>query len=201
MYLPVQQLLWSTVLSDLPENYGDHLPSAARCGIVDVAGQSMQGCIRNSGSFSACTQPAESSGAGVVRNKSRILAAGLLLCVPISSTSFPSVNSKVIEDSSDPEGTYPDLPGCINNVVGLNVFASATLAISAKSERLTMRLEDAHGRMDPFSVMELSDDATTHHEQNQYRDLYLEFYYFVEARRNCWARFDASFCCHNGSIN
>ncbi|KRZ53491.1 hypothetical protein T02_5813 [Trichinella nativa] len=146
-------------LSDLPENYGDHLPSAARCGIVDVAGQSMQGCIRNSGSFSACTQPAESSGAGVVRNKSRILAAGLLLCVPISSTSFPSVNSKVIEDSSDPEGTYPDLPGCINNVVGLNVFASATLAISAKSERLTMRLEDAHGRMDPFSVMELSDDG------------------------------------------
>ncbi|KRX31513.1 hypothetical protein T06_9324, partial [Trichinella sp. T6] len=30
----------------------------------------MQGCIRNSGSFSACTQPAESSGMGVGRNKS-----------------------------------------------------------------------------------------------------------------------------------
>ncbi|KRZ60751.1 hypothetical protein T02_4268 [Trichinella nativa] len=127
---------------DLPENYGDHLPSAARCGIVDVAGQSMQGCIRNSGSFSACTQPAESSGAGVVRNKSRILAAGLLLCVPISSTSFPSVNSKVIEDSSDPEGVAG---------IPLKPFK----AISAKSERLTMRLEDAHGRMEPYAVMEL----------------------------------------------
>ncbi|KRZ81553.1 hypothetical protein T08_4003 [Trichinella sp. T8] len=132
----------------------------------------MQGCIRNSGSFSACTQPAESSGAGVVRNKSRILAAGRLLCVPISSTSFVVINvsisqcgaftacsqsaqrlvfdsvalsfihSKVIEDSSDPE----DVAG-----IPLKPFK----AISAKSERLTMRLEDAHGRREPYAVMEL----------------------------------------------
>ncbi|KRX40944.1 hypothetical protein T05_4558 [Trichinella murrelli] len=34
--------------------------------------------------------------------------------------------------------SYPDLPGCINNVVGLNVFASATL--------------DAHGRREPYAV-------------------------------------------------
>ncbi|KRY45319.1 hypothetical protein T03_12958, partial [Trichinella britovi] len=45
----------------------------------------MQGCIRNSGSFSACTQPAESSGTGVGRNKSRILAAGL----PLMNSAFP----------------------------------------------------------------------------------------------------------------
>ncbi|KRX32111.1 hypothetical protein T05_11208, partial [Trichinella murrelli] len=47
------------------------------------------------------------------------------------------------------------LPGCTNDVFGLNVFASATLVsfLSAESERLTMRLEDAHGRMD--AVMEL----------------------------------------------
>ncbi|KRX29854.1 hypothetical protein T05_15174 [Trichinella murrelli] len=55
----------------------------------------MQGCIRNSGSFSACSQPAESSGAGVVRNKSRILAAGRLLCVPISSASFVVINVSI----------------------------------------------------------------------------------------------------------
>ncbi|KRY20237.1 hypothetical protein T12_11900 [Trichinella patagoniensis] len=102
----------------------------------------MQGCNRNSGRFSACTQPAESSGAGVGRNKSRILAAGRLLCVPISSTSFPSANSKVIEDSSDAEGVAG---------IPLKPFK----ATSAKSERLTMRLEDAHGHMEPCTVMEL----------------------------------------------
>ncbi|KRX82462.1 hypothetical protein T06_10426 [Trichinella sp. T6] len=110
---------------------------------------------------------------------SRILAAGRQLCVPISSTTF--VRSG--RDQRDQCGaftacsqsaqrlwpvelaecpwtpaffqSYPDLPGCINNVVGLNVFASATLAISAKSERLTIKLEFAHVLMDPFPVMEL----------------------------------------------
>ncbi|KRY48447.1 hypothetical protein T03_3047 [Trichinella britovi] len=101
------------------------------CGTVDVAGQSMQGCNRNSGRFSACTQPAESSGAGVGRKKVESLPL-----VPLRSHFMYN-----------------------NQHSYIGIFPIRYQAISAKSERLTMRLEDAHGRMDPFAVMELSDDG------------------------------------------
>ncbi|KRY09358.1 hypothetical protein T01_9436, partial [Trichinella spiralis] len=37
----------------------------------------------------------------------------------------------------------------------IGIFPIRYQAISAKSERLTMRLEDAHGRMELYAVMEL----------------------------------------------
>ncbi|KRY06557.1 hypothetical protein T12_4533 [Trichinella patagoniensis] len=61
----------------------------------------MQGSNRNSGSFSACTQPAESSGAGN------------------------------------------------------NIQKSNPCRLSDKRKAISMRLEEAHGRMEPYAVMEL----------------------------------------------
>ncbi|XP_003374738.1 hypothetical protein Tsp_03928 [Trichinella spiralis] len=59
-------------------------------------------------------------------------------------------------------------------------------------------------QVEPFWTLrqrsiERNDIIYVNYEQNQYRGHYLAI--FVEARLNCWARFDPSFSCHIGSTN
>ncbi|KRY12047.1 hypothetical protein T12_5531 [Trichinella patagoniensis] len=133
--------------------------NAVRCGIVDVAGQSMQGCNRNSGSFSACTQPAESSGAGNNIQKSNPCRWSSTLTNPSATipkslycdrgAGIPLNRKWPVELAERPctpafsSRSHVSFPNCI------------LICHCDKRKAISMRLEEAHGRMEPYAVMEL----------------------------------------------